>query len=210
VELTYRQAEELAAWLAGVTSITCTPWAMADVLRGWIDPEPDTAAATLVFAEPDGSDPNAVVLGPADADRFVTPLQLGIEDRRVNELLIRTSSPYQCGQRASVSATTPARLPGVTGIPEEIFAGRVKDSGGEHHMSSERSARSRRRPPSGQCGGAVDFEMVVQILVAAQALVRLVMAVARWLELLRRGQEGRRLNAPAMVVPIAADKEVQR
>lgn len=115
VLLTYRQAAELAAWQAGVTSTTCTPWAMADVLRGWINPAPDTAAATVVFAEPDGSDPTAVVLGPDDADRFVTTLDLGIEDRRMNQLLIRTSSPYQRGQRVRVRDDAGGAAAGRTG-----------------------------------------------------------------------------------------------
>jgi hypothetical protein len=52
--LTRRQADELAAWQAGVASTTSAPWAMAGELSRWFDPAPATPAATVVFAEPYG------------------------------------------------------------------------------------------------------------------------------------------------------------
>jgi hypothetical protein len=59
-------------------------------------------------------------------------------------------------------------------------------------------------------GGAMDFETVVQILVAAQALVRLAMAVEQRLKLRRQAKTVDVSAARTPVVPITAYKEVQR
>lgn len=56
----------------------------------------------------------------------------------------------------------------------------------------------------------MDFETVVQILVAAQALVRLAMAVEQRLRLRKRTKTADVSAALTPVVPITADKEVQR
>jgi hypothetical protein len=100
--LTRRQADELAAWQAGVASTTSAPWAMAAELRRRIEPAPVTPSATVVFAEPYGGDVYPVPLGAADADRFGTILELGIRHRDLVRAVIRDQSPYRRGQRVRV------------------------------------------------------------------------------------------------------------
>ncbi len=79
------------------------------------DPAPAAPAATVVFAEADGSAAQPVPLGADDADRFVTTLALGIDHRRMVDTLIRTSSPYQRAQRVRVRDAAAGAAAGDTG-----------------------------------------------------------------------------------------------
>jgi hypothetical protein len=113
--LTRRQADELAAWQAGVASNTSAPWARAAELRRRTEQATTTPSATVVFAEPYGGDAYPVPLGAADADRFATTIEMGIRQRALVRSVIREQSPYRRGQRVRVREDAGGAAAGQTG-----------------------------------------------------------------------------------------------
>lgn len=100
-ELTRRQADELAALIADVTSTTSEPWAILAELRRFAGPT-DQHAAIIRVDHPGQSPAGTVAFSARAAGHLAELLGYGVTQRAGARLLIAHDSPYQASQRVEI------------------------------------------------------------------------------------------------------------